>query len=407
MYRVLLSLFFAYLVLPTYAQTDQSHVLLISFDGFRADYVQKFQPPNFLKFIEEGAQAEALVPSYPSKTFPNHYTLVTGLYPGHHGLVDNTFLDPGRDVIYKMSKSDLVKDPYFYGGFPLWQWVQEYSMKSASYFWVGSEAPIKGRYPDIYNRYDGSVPNTQRVKTVLQWFSMPDSARPRFVSLYFSLVDSEGHRSGPDSEGIKEAVLEADRLLGQLMNGLNRFPFSVNVIITSDHGMYKMEKKPDTHISMSKVLEGLPQDLRVLENGTHVHIFVPDDQEVQKIYETLTERETNFKAYRRENTPVPWHYRDSDRIGDIFLVAHAGHVFRGAGGFGSFRSAVWGTHGFDPYLTPEMNGILYARGPGIKKGARIGPLENIHVFPLVTELLGLPLPAIDGKVSAIQPLLQE
>ena len=176
------------------AKTSEKHepayVLMISFDGFRHDYVEKYDAPHFKAFIEKGAKAEALTPSFPSKTFPNHYSLVTGMYPGNHGLVDNSFYDEELDVVYRASKRELVENPAFYGGLPLWQLTQQNGMKSASYFWVGSEAPVAGSFPDYYYIYDGSVSNEARIDEVVRWLNLPEEDRPHFISLYFSLVDS-------------------------------------------------------------------------------------------------------------------------------------------------------------------------------------------------------------------------
>ena len=182
---------------------ERPYVIMISFDGFRHDYVEKFDAPNFKSFIANGASAEAMMPSFPSKTFPNHYTMVTGLYPGNHGLVDNSFYDPTLDVQYGMRNRALVENPAFYGGLPLWQLVQKNGMKSASYFWVGSETAIAGSFPDYYHIYDGDVNNDDRITAVIDWLKLPQDQRPNYISLYFSLVDSESHASGPNSEKTK------------------------------------------------------------------------------------------------------------------------------------------------------------------------------------------------------------
>jgi alkaline phosphatase D len=200
-----------------FSQEEKAYVLMISFDGFRYDYVDQYPTPNFDAFIKKGVAANSLIPSFPSKTFPNHYTLVTGLYPANHGLVDNTFYDKSRDVIYSMNKKELVQDFYFYGGLPLWQHAQNFGMKTASYFWVGSEAPIAGNLPSYHYAYDGSVSNNKRIKQVEKWLKLSEEQRPQFISLYFSLVDSEGHQYGPISPQTAQAVTEADKLLGEIM----------------------------------------------------------------------------------------------------------------------------------------------------------------------------------------------
>jgi predicted AlkP superfamily pyrophosphatase or phosphodiesterase len=193
---------------------DKTQVLLISFDGFRHDYVERFEAPNFKAFIAQGTAAKSLVPSFPSKTFPNHYSIITGLYPGHHGLISNSFYDSKRNEKYSIRNRKVVEDPYYYGGTPLWQLTQENGHKAASFFWVGSEAPIKGSFPDFYKIYDGSVSNYARVDSVISWMGLPALERPLFTSLYFDLVDTQCHRFGPNSQELREAVLEADTILG-------------------------------------------------------------------------------------------------------------------------------------------------------------------------------------------------
>ena len=110
------------------------YVILVSFDGFRHDYVEQIDAPNFKALMKKGAYAEALIPSFPSKTFPNHYSIVTGLYPGNHGLVDNSFYDPKRNELFELKNRQRATDPYYFGGTPLWQLARRKGLKSASFF---------------------------------------------------------------------------------------------------------------------------------------------------------------------------------------------------------------------------------------------------------------------------------
>lgn len=391
------------------AEQPRPYVILISFDGFRHDYVAKYQPPHFLELIGEGASADKMLPSFPSKTFPNHYTLVTGLYPGHHGLVDNTFYDPARKETYTIGNRALVEDPYYYGGTPLWQLAQQHGLKSASYFWVGSEAPIGGSFPDYYKIYDGAVPNESRIGQVMNWLSLPEPERPHFISLYFSLVDDEGHSSGPNSEQLRETVLEADRLLGLVMEGLKATRLPVNVIVTSDHGMLEMTEQPETFVYLEDLLN--PADSVVVANsGAVLHVYEKDSLRRLALMNRFKGMEQHFKTYRREDTPEQWHYRQHDRIGGLVLVIAPGHYFTSRSRKNDEMEAdtYWGAHGFDPYATPEMGAIFYAWGPNISKGARIGGFENVHVYPLITHILGLEAPAgIDGRLEVLLPLYKK
>lgn len=394
------------------AQTDNaSYVILVSFDGFRHDYVENFDTPNFKAFINKGVAAKSLIPSFPSKTFPNHYSIVTGMYPGNHGLVDNSFFDPKRKTTYSMKNRVYVQDAYYYGGLPLWQLAQKNKMKTASFFWVGSEAPISGSYPDYYHIYDGSIPNEKRINTVKKWLELPSKDRPQLVTLYFSLVDSQGHTTGPNSKETEQVVLEADRLLGLLMKEVNSIPLNINVILTSDHGMYEMESKPETYIYSDDILEGIDvTSITYVSNSTHAHMFVANQTLRNDVYSKIKTKEDNFKIYKKEETPERWHYRDSERIGDLLLVAKPGHIFTSKDNqlTTSMTSEFWGVHGFDPYTTPEMGGIFYAKGPSIKEGLKIDSFENVNIYPIVCEILGIQPPDnIDGNLSILLPILRK
>ncbi len=387
---------------PNEQSTPPPYVILISFDGFRDDYVEKFNAPNFKEFIRKGAAAESMTPSFPSKTFPNHYTIVTGLYPGNHGLVDNNFYDKPLDAQYSMGNRALVENPAFYGGLPLWQLVQEHGMKSASYFWVGSEVKIKNRFPDYYHKYDGSVPNEDRIAETIKWLNLPEEERPNFISLYFSLVDSQGHATGPDSPETGKAVLEADRLLGLLMKELESVELPVNVIITSDHGMRTVPSTEENLVAWQDIFEGIDKDTyRFVSNGAHGHVYVENEEHKAEIFKVLQSRADHFRVFLKGTFPEEWHY-DHDRIGDILFTMEPGYYISSNGrkqrqiNYGG----VTGQHGFDPYVTPEMGAIFYAQGPNIKAGVKLGTFGNVNVYPFVAHILGIKeYPKIDGNLS--------
>ena len=396
------------------AKTSEKHepayVLMISFDGFRHDYVEKYDAPHFKAFIEKGAKAEALTPSFPSKTFPNHYSLVTGMYPGNHGLVDNSFYDEELDVVYRASKRELVENPAFYGGLPLWQLTQQNGMKSASYFWVGSEAPVAGSFPDYYYIYDGSVSNEARIDEVVRWLNLPEEDRPHFISLYFSLVDSQGHATGPDSPETGEAVLEADRLLGLLMAQIESIDLPINVVITSDHGMNTVPTKEETLINVDSLFNGFDRSqFRVVNNGAHAHVYVDDEPLKEELFSSLQSQATHFRVYKKEQFPEQWHY-EHKRIGELFITMVPGHylVSRGQRVGMLRRGKATGQHGFDPASTPDMGGIFYAKGPNIKSNQVLPPIENVHVYPFVAHLMGIDkLPQIDGNLKVLKSIYKE
>ena len=391
-----------------FAQEPEAYVLMVSFDGFRHDYVDLYDAPTFKQFRQTGSAAEGLISSFPSKTFPNHYTLVTGLYPGSHGLVDNSFIDTSRQDTFTLRKRNLVEDAYFYGGLPLWQLVQEHGMKSASYFWVGSEAPIKGRYPDYYFLYDGRVPNTNRIAQVMDWFQLPDSTRPHFVTLYFSLVDSEGHRSGPESPQTGRAVLQADTLLNQILTGLDSIDLPINLILTSDHGMYPIQRSKENLLFLPDLLGAFHDSVQVVSSGTHVHVYAHSLNMQEQLYQHLESQESHFSAFRKGETPERWHYRDHPRIGDLFLSAEPGYLFIQEKFIEEDSNPAFiGVHGYDPYTTREMNGIFMAKGPRIRAGLQLKPFENVHIYPFVASLLGIDVKTSDSDKKVLEILLEK
>lgn len=378
---------------------EKPYVIMVSFDGFRHDYAERYNLPNFKKLISKGVAAEALIPSFPSKTFPNHYTLVTGLYPGNHGLVDNEFYDPAQKKLYATKNRLMVEDSTFYGGTPLWQLTRQHGMKSASFYWVGSEAKILGSFPDYYRLYDARVKNEERVAQTINWLKLPEADRPHFISLYFSLVDHEAHTTGPTSIQTQKVLHTADSLLGMLMTKLETIKLPVNVIVVSDHGLYEMKREEKIFRYVSQLINIHDKSVVFANSGSQVHFYT---ENADSLYIVLKARERNFKVYKQHEFPERWHYHHP-RSGDVLIVADPGAYFLTAPrdlssweGTGKF-----GEHGYDPASTKEVHGIFYAMGPNVRQGVRLKPFENIHVYPLVAKILGLKIPEIDGDVKVL------
>jgi predicted AlkP superfamily pyrophosphatase or phosphodiesterase len=389
---------------PGYSQSKNTpYVILVSFDGFRADYVERFDLPNFKSFIRDGASAEGLIPSFPSKTFPNHYTLVTGLYPGHHGLVDNYFYDPAKKTHYGMRIKEAVIDPYYYGGTPLWILAKNNGIRSASYFWVGSEIRQTGYHPDYFFEYNESVPFRQRTDQVMSWLRLPEEERPHLITLYFSSPDTESHKYGPLAAETMQTLLRMDSLLGDFMQNLKRTKLPVNVILVSDHGMKELEKKEGTYIFLDEYIV-TKNETTVVNGGTQAHIYTDTQARADSLYKALKLRAKDFSVLKRKDFPSRWNY-DHERSGDILILAHPGkYIMTGDRQKISddlHQDSKFGVHGYDPDEVKEMNGIFYAHGPNIHKGIKIKAFRNIHVYPLVAEILGLKTPKIDGEFSVV------
>lgn len=386
------------------------YVILVSFDGFRYDYVKKFNPPHIKAFVSKGSQAEAMIPSFPSKTFPNHYSLVTGLHPGHHGLVDNQFYDSARKEIYRMKEKEKVVDPYYYGGVPLWELARQNGVKSASYFWVGSEMKIENRRPDYYFTFNDSIPPRLRIEQAINWLKLPEDKRPHFITLYFSFPDHEGHEYGPNSRQTEHAVLRADSLLGRLMKGIELLPFPVNVILVSDHGMRELTVKEETFVFIDELIDRTDPSVIVVNGGTQAHLYISNLKKRNALYAHLKSQEKNYSILKKADFPPHWNYQ-SYRTGDLLMVAKQGHYLREGDRHEFFNTAKIGSrigvHGFDPETDADMWTIFYAYGPNIKSGITLKPFQNIHIYPLIAKILGLPLPPIDGKMEVSERLYVE
>src|SRR6202789_919076 len=226
-------------------QLSKPYVIMVSLDGFRYDYPKRYHADHLLPLAAQGASApDGMIPAYPSITFPNHYTIVTGLYPEHHGIVANTFYDPARREIYSYKDPQSVTDGTWYGGIPLWVLAEQQGMRSACFFWVGSEADIQGFRPTFYLKYDAKFPNEKRVDQVLAWLHLAPEQRPHLITPYFSDTDTAGHRYGPDSPEVAAAVHELDGEIGRLMDGIKESKLPVDLIVLADHGMVKVDGPP-------------------------------------------------------------------------------------------------------------------------------------------------------------------
>jgi predicted AlkP superfamily pyrophosphatase or phosphodiesterase len=385
-------------------QLAKHYVVLISFDGFRYDYPRRYGAQNVLAVAAKGASApKGMIPSYPSITFPNHYTLVTGLYPEHHGIVENTFYDPARKQVYSYQDATTVTDGSWYGGTPLWVLAEQQGMRAACFFWPGSEADIRGIRPSNYAKYDTKFPNEKRVEQVLAWLRLPPAQRPHFITLYFSDTDSAGHRYGPDSPEVAEAVHEVDAELGKLARGIQALKLAVDIVVVADHGMAQV---PPRWINLDE--HGL--DLSLLEKYEGIFLYAKSDADAQKIFEAMRPGTAEYKVYRRADLPKHLRFDSNSRAGDPVIVETGPYAIR-VHADPARPQPNPGAHGFDPAILPEMNALFVAEGPDIRAGVTVAPFENVNVYPLIAKILGLDIHAlktgpIDGKLSVLQPILR-
>lgn len=378
-------------------QKKAPYVILISFDGYRHDYKKMYNPLNLESFAKGGVEAEGIIPVYPSLTFPNHYSLVTGQKSENHGIVHNKFYDPKRDELYHFMKAT-GKDGSWYTGVPLWKTAMNQGLKTASFFWVGSDA--SGNHPNEWRRYDGRVSKSKRVDQVLDWLRLPLGERPNFITLYFSEVDSRGHKYGPNSPEVRRAVMNVDKALGRLMDGLDDINLPVNVIVVSDHGMQQLYA--DKVVYLDDHLKDM-SGIRVVGGGAHTNLYIPNKTKRDKAYKIL-KNVANLTVYKKEEVPPHFGYQNNIRIGDLTVSTNAPYYLIKSRASG--RGVKGATHGYEPLKTPSMNGIFFAKGPNFKKGLKIKAFENIHVYPMILEILGLKLEhKIDGRAEVLRPIL--
>ena len=403
MFRVLVAVFLS-LSLWTAAACRQlpSAVVLISFDGWRWDYQQKAPAPNLQKLIARGVRAERLIPSFPSKTFPNHYSVVTGLYPAHHGIVANNIFDPESGLKFGLSDRQAVGDSRWWGGEPIWVTAQRQGKRAATLFWPGSEAPIGGMRPRFWSLYDGKMTNEARVDQVLTWLSLPAAERPSFITLYFSDTDDAGHDYGPDSEAVRKAVGRLDGLLGRLLDGLQSRGIGdrVNIVITSDHGMAATSQ--DRIIVIDDYLDASTVD--IVDVNPTIGI-VPKTATADEVYARLEKAHPHLRVYRREQTPEHWRYRDNPRIPPIVGVADDGWVvLRQRPGQPRPVLKSGGAHGYDPRAL-SMHGLFVAAGPAFRRGVTVPPFENVHIYNALAAALQVTPAANDGDYTVANELL--
>jgi predicted AlkP superfamily pyrophosphatase or phosphodiesterase len=380
-------------------------VVLVSFDGWRWDYAAKYSAPNVRRLAARGVSA-VLVPSFPTKTFPNHYTMVTGLYPGHHGIVANTIKDPSTGRRLTMSDRKEVQDPLWWGGEPIWVTAQRAGQLAAAMFWPGSEAPILGQRPRYWEPFDERVPGNARVDRVLGWLDLPATERPTFLTLYFSDVDGAAHDNGPESRAVADAVRRVDRYLGRLLSGLARRGIEnrVNIVLVSDHGM--AEATPDRVVILDDYLDLQGSD--VVDLNPTLGLF-PSAGREDAVYSALSGAHPRLRVYRRAETPEHWHYRDHPRIPPIVGVVDEGWQLLRRSTVSAQRAkgvrGPTGVHGYDPRVT-SMHGIFVAAGPAFKAGVTAPAFENVHVYDLLTTVLGLTPAPNDGNPEATRALLR-
>ena len=381
-------------------------VILISLDGFRYDYFEKYQPQVLNELARNGVRAKWMIPSFPTKTFPNHYTVATGLYPQNHGIIENNIYDFGE--VFSIGNNKQVKNPRWWLGEPIWATAEKQGQIAASYFFVGSETVIGGEIPTFWRTYNGRVPPEMRVDKILSYLDLSAEKRPTMLTLYFSDTDDAGHEFSPDAEETRYAVQNLDRYIGQLMNGLKarKIDKKVNVIITSDHGMAAVDLRNAVFLD-----DYFDLDLaeKILWTNEIVQIF-PKQGQTEEIYEKIKDLERTT-CWRKEEIPARLNYNKSPRIAPIVCSSDEGWLTTNHKRYDDFIKDLddvtrpRGAHGYDNNL-PSMRATFVAHGAAFKQGYTAEPFENIQIYNLMCKILGLTPAKNDGDLEMIKMILR-
>lgn len=386
--------------LPGGSPRASGPLVYVLIDGFRSDYLDRGITPVISGLAAQGVRSEGMRPSTPSVSAPNHYTLVTGLYPDHHGMVDNTFLDPELGM-YGDEKSS--QEPRFWeGATPLWVTAERQGVRTASAYWSGSNLPIHGATAGRFAPRRPNVPNAERVDELLAWMDLPETERPRVYFLYFSSVDTAGHLNGPDAPDTNKAIAEVDAAIGRLVEGLRARSLAetTNIVLVADHGMTDISTASRVVLLADVVDESAVQDTSY---GATLGVQPKPGREAE-VERALLRPHEHMTCWRKSDIPAQLHYGSHPRVPAIFCLAEKGWTISTPLARARFRAPLLGSHGFDASL-PEMRALFVAHGPAFRRGLTIPPFDNIHVYPLVAHVIGVRPERMDGDLDVLRPAL--
>jgi predicted AlkP superfamily pyrophosphatase or phosphodiesterase len=384
-------------------KAENPYVVLVSIDGFSRDYMSIYPTPALDRIAASGIRAESLRPVFPSLTFPNHYSIATGLYPSEHGIVHNHFPDETRQNWYHLWDRESVENGRWYGGEPIWVTAEKNGLVSAAYYFVGTEAAIQGVPPSHWHSFDASVPGDDRVAQVIDWLQWPEDRRPHLITLYFEHVDTAGHDFGRGSPQLAKAVAEVDAHVGRLLDAIAEQGLDdvVHVLVVSDHGQASYVNPEESFVLRDHID---PAGLEIVAGGAYAWIYQerPDREQAVAIRDSINGSWTNGRAVLRDEAPAEWRVSDSPRYPEVFVVPDVGHaVVADRESVGRLKK---GDHGWDP-SNKAMHGIFLATGPALPEGETIGEVSAVEIYPLMLDLLqidaALPAPGRAGLRSLV------
>ncbi len=381
---------------PTWSESDRT-VILVSLDGFRHDYRARTATPALDRIVAEGVAAEGLIPVFPSKTFPNHVSQVTGLYPPEHGIVGNSFYDPDFGEVFDFDKTAAK----WWLGEPIWITAAKQGRKAVTVFWPGSATVYDGLRPYHWLPYDGSMSKGDRVDQLLSW--LDEDPRPHFGTLYFSDVDSAGHSAGPESSAVDAAVRAVDDALLRLLAGLEDRDLldEVDLLVVSDHGMAELSRERAVFLDDYTAVD----DLYVSAWGPYA-LIDPRGRPTADLLAELADV-PHLRCSDEAGRPPELHFTGSSRIPPILCLTDVGWGVTTHDWFQNHPDDLTGgTHGFDPAAT-EMHGIFYARGPHFRQGGSHPAFEAVHLYALMAHLLEIEPAENSGSLDVTRGMLRE
>lgn len=407
---------------PTY-RSNGTHffaptTILISLDGFRADFLQRGLTPILNGFIREGVSPKYMLPSFPSVTFPNHYTMVTGLYPESHGVVGNSYWDPVLQEEFYYTHPDAMQAKWWQGGEPIWATAEEQGVRVATHMWPGSEAHIGDFEPAFVDKYNGSELLERKVSTILGYLDKPgpdmlniatvvDDQRPQLIAAYVPNVDADGHKYGPNSTAIRDTIQSVDTMLDLLLTGLNDRNLTdlVNVVVVSDHGM--ATTSTERTIQFEDLVD--PELIEHIDGWPHYGLRPKNPNTIGELYQDLflkAEQGEGFDVYTKETMPKRYHFTNNDRIAPLWIVPRTGWAIVMRNEFdvetAKANDDVYhprGIHGYD-HEHPLMRAIFVARGPSFphRPGSRVEVFQNIEVYNILCDSIGVHPKANNGTL---------
>ena len=386
---------------PRETRHAQVPLILVSLDGVRPEYLQRGLTPTLRRLARTGVAARGMRPSYPSLTFPNHYSIVTGLRPDRHGIVANRMRDAELGE-FTMENRAAVGDGRWWGGVPLWVSLHRVGVRTAAMFWPGTEADVLGVRPHWWYRFDYKVNMDTRVDRVLAWMALPEAERPRLITLYFEHVDAAGHYYGPDSTEVDQTLRKVDRALAKLVRGLRDQNSVANLVIVSDHGMEATSEQRlvivDDYIDPAKI--------EINEYGALL-MATPLRGFEQEAASALVGQHKHMQCWPKAELPPRWHHGSHPRVAPISCQLETGWYAITRERLHNQKGKIsLGKHGYDPELA-SMHAIFIANGPDFAVGKRLDVFDNVDVYPLLAKLLDVAPVENDGDPTALESALRE